>query len=307
MRVFITGGTGLIGTKLIKRLRQRQDEVVLLTRSASKARQSMPDCTIVEGDPTQPGPWMDAAAESDAVINLAGENIFAKRWNEEFKKAMRDSRLKATEHVVQAMARNPRRASGEPKVLVNASAVGYYGAHGDEEIDESHSPSNDVLAQICVDWENTARGVEKHGVRLAILRIGVVLDKDGGALAQLLTPFKLGVGGRAGSGKQWMPWIHHADVVGLFLFALDTSAAQGPINATAPNPVTNSEFTRALGQALHRPTVMPIPGFALKVRFGEVASVVLEGQRVVPKRALELGYAFLFPTIDAALADILQK
>jgi uncharacterized protein (TIGR01777 family) len=306
MRVFITGGTGLIGTRLLGRLGERGDQVVLLTRRPAVARDKVGGGTVVEGDPKQPGPWMDAVADCDAVINLTGENVFGKRWNDDFKKELVASRVKSSENVVQALARSPQTPGGGAKVLVNASAVGYYGPHGDEEIDEGAPPGDDFLAHICIDWEKAARGAEAAGVRLAIMRIGVVLDREGGALATLLTPFKLGVGGPAGSGKQWMPWIHHADVVGLLLFALDNAAAQGPINATAPNPVTNKEFARALGRALHRPAFLPTPGFGLRLMVGEVADVVLTGQRVIPRRALQLGHVFRFPTLDAALADILK-
>jgi uncharacterized protein (TIGR01777 family) len=306
MRVFITGGTGLIGGKLIKRLRERQDQAVVLTRRPAAAREAMADCTVVEGDPTKPGPWMDAVADCDAVVNLAGENIFGKRWGDEFKKVLVESRVKSTENVVQALARSPRTASGAAKALVNASAVGYYGPRGDEEIDESAGPGDDFLARICVEWEKAAQAALPLGVRLAILRIGVVLDKGGGALKTLLTPFKMGVGGPAGSGKQWMPWIHHADMVGLLLLALDNANAAGPINATAPNPVTNKDFGKALGRALHRPAFLPTPGFGLKLLLGEVSGVVLTGQRVLPKQALKLGYVFQFPTIDAALADVVK-
>jgi hypothetical protein len=307
MRVFITGGTGLIGTRLIRRLKERQDEVVLLTRRPAVAREKFPDCTIVEGDPMQPGPWMDAAADCDGVVNLAGENIFGKRWNDEYKKLLTDSRVKTTQHVVQTLGRKPQTASGAGKVLVNASAVGYYGPRGDEEIDESAPAGDDYLARICVVWEKEALAAQALGVRVALVRIGVVLAREGGALAGMLTPFKLGVGGPAGSGSQWFPWVHGEDVVGIMLLALDNPAAQGPINAAAPNPVTNREFSKALGRALHRPAFMPVPGFALRLRFGEVADVILTGQRVLPKRALELGYPFKFPTIDAALADILKS
>ncbi len=306
MRVFVTGGTGLIGPKLVKRLRDRQDQVVLLTRRAAAAREKFKDCTVVEGDPTQPGPWQDAVADCDAVVNLAGENIFAKRWNDDFKKVLTESRVKSADNVVQALARNPRTASGTPKILVNASAIGFYGPHGDEEVDEDTPHGNDTLAKVCVEWEKAARAAQPLGVRTSMVRIGVVLDKEGGALAQLLTPFKLGAGGPAGSGKQWFPWIHYADVVGILLLALDNGAAQGPINATAPNPVTNKEFGKALGRALSRPAFLPTPGFALKLMLGEVAEVILTGQRVLPKRAQQLGYPFLFPTLDAALADILK-
>jgi hypothetical protein len=306
MRVFITGGTGLIGSRLIPRLRQRQDEVVVLTRRAAAARAKMPDCTIVEGDATQPGPWQEAVAGCDAVVNLAGESIFARRWSDDFKRVLFDSRVKSTVNVVEALGRNPRMASGAGKVLVNASAVGYYGPRGDEEIDETTPPGDDVLARICVEWEAAAWAAESHGVRVCTVRTGVVLDREGGALAQLLTPFKLGLGGPAGSGKQWLPWIHHADEVGILLLGLDNPAATGPMNATAPNPVTNREFGKALGRALHRPAFFPTPGFVLRLTLGEVATVVLDGQRVLPRRVQELGYSFQFPTIDAALADILK-
>jgi uncharacterized protein len=306
MRVFITGGTGLIGTRLIQRLRQRQDQVVLLTRRPGQARERFgSDCAIVEGDPMQPGTWMDAAADCDAAINLAGESLFSRRWNDDFKALLRDSRVRSTEHVVKALAKNPRTASGGPKVLVNASAIGYYGPRGDEEIGEDGAPGDDTLAHLCVAWEQAARQAEASGMRVAMVRVGVVLDKSGGALAKMLTPFKLGAGGPIGSGKQWMSWIHNDDMVGILLLALDHADARGPINGTAPNPVPNKEFGKALGRALHRPSFMPTPAFALRLMMGEVADVVTTGQRVLPRRAQALGYAFQYPQIDAALANIL--
>ena len=249
--------------------------------------------------------WMDSVAECDAVINLAGENIFARRWNDEFKALLRDSRVKSTENVVHALTKHPRTAPGSAKVLVNASAIGYYGPAGDEELTEDSPPGNDTLARVCIEWENAARAAEAHGVRVAMVRVGVVLDTEGGALKQMLTPFKLFVGGKVGSGKQYVGWIHRDDIVGVFLLALDNADASGPINGTAPNPVTNKEFSKALGRALHRPSVMPTPAFGLRLMLGEVAEVVRTGQRVLPKRALALGYSFQFPEIDAALTNIL--
>jgi uncharacterized protein (TIGR01777 family) len=305
MRVFLTGGTGLIGTRLVGRLRARGDEVKLLTRRPDAVRDKFAGCALVAGDPMSAGPWMDEIGDCDAVINLAGENIFGRRWNDDFKRLLMDSRVKTTGNVVAALARKPTTDAGAAKVLVNASAIGFYGPRGDEELGEDAAPGQDYQAQICVAWEKAARAAEAAGVRVALLRIGVVLDRAGGALAALLTPFKLGVGGRVGSGRQWFAWVHHADIVGLLLLALDHADARGPINGTAPNPVTNYEFTKALGRTLHRPTVLPIPGFALKLRFGEVADVMTTGQRVVPVAALRLGYQFQFPTIDAALADVL--
>jgi uncharacterized protein (TIGR01777 family) len=310
MRIFVTGGTGLVGSRLIRRLRERQDEIVLLSRRPAAAQEQLgAEGQVVEGDPMQPGPWMDALHQCDAVIHLAGENIFHHRWNKEFKDLLFDSRVKSTEHVVQALARSPRTAAGAAKILVNASAIGYYGPHGDEELTEDSPPGHDFLAHVCVDWEQAARAAQVHGIRVAMVRIGVVLDKAGGALAKLLTPFKFGAGGPIGwtpwSGNQVMSWIHHADLVGIFLLALDQAAATGPINGTAPQPVTNREFGRALGRALHRPALVPTPPLALRVMLGEVASVIATGQRVLPKQALALGYRYRFPSIDAALADIL--
>ncbi|HEV3116655.1 MAG TPA: TIGR01777 family oxidoreductase [Gemmataceae bacterium] len=307
MKVFVTGGTGLIGSRLIKRLLERQDSVVLLTRSAETARARFGDtCQIVEGDPLKRGDWMDAVPDCDAVVNLAGESLFRKRWNPKFLVRITESRLKTTEHIVHALIRKPERPAGGHKVFVNASAVGYYGALGDEEVVEDHVHGHDKLAELCVDWEKTALSAEPLGVRVVTTRTGVVLDRDGGALRQMLTPFKLFVGGPIGSGKQWMSWIHHADMTGLLLFALDNAQVSGPMNATAPNPVTNKEFARALGRALHRPSFLPTPKFALRLALGKVAKVITTGQRVIPKKALSLGYQFQFPTLDAALADLFK-
>jgi uncharacterized protein (TIGR01777 family) len=304
MRIFVTGGTGLVGTRLVRRLRERNDEVYLLTRRPDFARQQFSDCAIVEGDPMQPGPWMDAVRACDAVVNLAGENVFGRRWSADFKTLLHDSRVKSTENVVQALNQNPRTPAGEAKVLVNASAIGYYGPHGDEELAEDSPPGDDALAHVCIAWEKAAREVEKSGVRLAILRIGAVLDKEGGALKHMLTPFKMFVGGPVGSGRQYVSWIHHADLTGLILLPLDNGAVRGPVNGTAPNPVTNKQFSKALGRALHRPSFMRTPRFMLRVMLGEVAGLVTTGQRVLPRKALELRYQFKFPEIDSAMRDV---
>jgi uncharacterized protein (TIGR01777 family) len=305
MRIFLMGGTGLVGSRLIERLRLRQDDLVLLTRRPDVGRDKLVGSgAVVEGDPTVPGPWMERVAECDAVINLVGENIFARRWNAEFKKRLYDSRIQATDHVAQALAKHPHTASGAAKVLVNASAIGYYGPRGDEELTEDSPPGDDFLARICIDWEKAARSAESAGVRVVVLRIGIVLDRRG-ALAKMLTPFKLFVGGPVGSGRQWMSWIHHHDVVGLLLLALDNAEVRGPINTTAPHPVTNREFSKALGRALGRPSIMRTPKFALRVLMGEVAGLVTTGQRVLPRRAEALGYPFQFSDIDGALRDVL--
>jgi uncharacterized protein (TIGR01777 family) len=306
MRVFVTGGTGLIGRRLVVALKARGDVPVVLTRRYAEARQMFgPDVTLVEGDPMKAGDWQGAVADADAVVHLAGENVFARRWHAEFKKLLYESRTFSTREIVEALRRRPRTPDGRSKVLVNASAIGWYGPHGDEELDETAPPATDFMAQICVGWEKEARAAEAFGVRVALVRVGVVLDREGGALAKLLTPFKLCVGGPVGSGRQYMSWIHHADMVGIFLLALDHAEAKGPLNGTAPEPVTNKQFSKALGRALHRPAFFWTPAFGLRLMLGEVAQIVTTGQRVLPKRPLALGYQYKFPTLDAALKDIL--
>jgi uncharacterized protein len=305
MRIFVTGATGLVGRRLVRALHERGDQAVILTRRADHARELFGNnASVVEGDPMRSGPWMDTVADCDAVIHLAGENVFARRWNADFKKLLRDSRILSTQHVVEALRRRPLRADGQAKVLVNASAIGYYGPHGDEKLTEDSEPGSDFLAQLCVEWERAACAAESAGVRVAMVRVGVVLDKEGGALAKMLTPFRLFAGGPVGSGRQWMSWIHYDDLVNLFLFAVDNAQVQGALNGTAPNPVTNREFSKALGRVLHRPSFVWTPQAALRIVLGEVADIVATGQRVLPKRALELGYSFQYPRLDAALAHI---
>lgn len=310
MRVFITGATGVVGRRLIRRLIKRGDQVVALSRQADAWEKVGQDVTIVVGDPNESGEWQTTLAECDAVVNLAGAGIFDRRWNDEYKTVMRDSRLNTTNNVVTAMAKTDSKA----KILVSPSAVGYYGAHGDEEITESSPHGDEFLARVCVQWEEAALAAQTHGVRVAIIRIGIVHDNLGGALAQLLLPFKLGLGGPIGMalnprdwGRQYWPWIHYADLCGIFLLALDNPDAKGPMNGTAPNPVTNKEFAKSLGRVLGRPAFAPMPTFALKVLLGQVAEVIATGQRVLPKKALELGYQFGFPEIEAALRDLLKK
>src|SRR5262245_44761302 len=310
MRVFVTGGTGLIGARLVRTLRKRGDEVVVLSRRPDAWESVGPDCTIIQGDPTVPGPWQDRIRDCDGVVNLAGAGIFDQRWTREYKQLIRDSRVKSTANVVDAL----RKSGGTGKVLVNASAIGYYGPHGDEELDESRPPGRDFMAGVCVEWEAASRGAEAVGTRVAMIRTGIVHDARGGALKQLLLPFKLGLGGPVGMalrpkdwGRQYWSWIHHADLIGIFLLALDHREASGPINGTAPHPVTNKEFARAFGKVLGRPAFAPTPALALRLMLGEVADVVATGQRVLPRKALALGYQFQFPTIDAALAELFAR
>ncbi len=305
MRVFVTGATGLIGTRLVRQLHSRGDQPVVLSRRAGHARQVFgAPVEVVEGDPMQAGAWMNTIADCDAVVHLAGENVFARRWSTRFKQLLIDSRVKSTQNVAEALLRKPLTSTGQPKVLVNASAIGIYGPRGDEEITEESAPGNDFLARLCVDWEKEARRVELAGIRSVQVRVGVVLDRQGGALAKMLVPFRLFAGGTVGSGKQWMAWIHHTDMVRLFLLALDSPDCRGPLNGTGPHPVINKLFMKALGKAVHRPSFVWTPGFALRLGLGEVANVVTTGQRVLPKKALELGYVFTYPTLNAALAQL---
>lgn len=307
MRVFLTGGTGLVGTRIVKKLVERGDQPVVLTRNANKAQKTFGSgVEIVEGNPKEAGEWVHIASGCEGAINLAGANLFDKRWNDSFKQEMRESRLLTTEHLVQAMAAQPS-ATGKAKALVSTSAIGYYGPQEEEELTEDNPPGSDYMAKLCLDWEKQAMEASEKGVRVTLPRVGIVLDKEGGALATLWTPFKLGIGGKVGSGKQWMSWIHHEDLTNLYLFLLDNENAQGPYNATAPNPVRNKEFTKALGRAMKRPTILPVPAFMLRLALGEVADVVAKGQRVLPKKALDQGFSFQFPQIEEALLDIVRK
>jgi uncharacterized protein (TIGR01777 family) len=307
MRVFVAGGTGLVGGRLVPRLLERKYEVVLLTRRPDVARQKFgTTCLIVGGDPMEPGAWQDALAECEAAVNLVGEGVFSRRWRAAFKELLRTSRVRSTENIVAALTGRPAGSSGRAKILVNASAIGYYGPHGDEELAEDAPPGHDMLARLCVDWENAAHAAAGHGVRVVLIRVGVVLDREGGALKQMLFPFKMFLGGPVGSGRQWVSWIHHADLVDMILFGIDCERAAGPMNGTAPNPVTNKELAGVLGRALHRPSFMPTPKFALRIMLGEVAGLVTTGQRVLPRKAMELGFRFRFPEIAGALQDIIH-
>jgi hypothetical protein len=302
MKVFLTGGSGLIGARLCKTLLDRGDSAVVLTRDPDRARGKLPaGCTLVAGDPAVPGDWMKSVDGCDAVVNLAGENLFARRWRAWFKQLIRDSRVLSTQNVVRAIEQSAAR----PKVLVQGSAVGYYGFHEDQILDEASPPGDDFLGRTCVEWESAAKPVEALGLRLVLFRTGVVMDKEGGALAQMVRPFRWFVGGPVGSGRQYIPWIHWADQVGLILFALDNAAVCGPLNATAPSPQTNYDFSKTLGRVLHRPSFMKAPGFMLRLILGEVADLVRKGQRVVPRKAEALGYKFQFSEAEAALRDIL--
>jgi uncharacterized protein (TIGR01777 family) len=317
MRVFIAGGTGLIGTRLVRELMARGDQPVVLSRRASAVsdRPEFRGVEVVQGDPTEPGDWESAIDGCNAVINLAGASIFSKRWSDEVKRTIRDSRVKSTTQLVKAV----RAADRRPSVFVLGAAIGYYGPTRDEELTESSPPGSDFMARVCVEWEAAARPVSEGGTRLAIIRTGVVLAREEGALGVMTPLFKWLPGGAApvgsgsnpivpATGQQWLSWIHLTDIVGLFLLALDRSDASGPINGTAPNPVRNVEFSRALARVLHRP-FLPIgpPDALLRIVLGELAQAVSKGQRVIPEKAKDLGYRFTFDDVNAALNDLLGR
>jgi hypothetical protein len=297
VRVFVTGATGLVGRALCAELVRRGDAVVALSRSPDASRRLPPGVAVIAGDPGVAGPWQDALAQADACVNLAGEPLDA-RWNAERKRRFRASRVDATRNVAAVL-----RERG-PAVLVSASAVGFYGDRGDEVLDEGSAPGDDFLAELCRAWEAEAAAAAPRA-RVALLRIGIALAADGGALPRMVRPFRLFAGGPLGDGSAYQPWIHLADVVGIALLALDDARASGPINATGPEPVRNRDLARAIGRVLSRPSLLPAPAAAIRLVVGEMAGVVLASQRVLPRRALELGYRFRFPKAEAALRDLL--
>ncbi|MEO7197945.1 MAG: TIGR01777 family oxidoreductase [Solirubrobacterales bacterium] len=299
MKVLITGATGTIGGAVVEALLARGDEVVGLTRDPERARRVGSRVTWHAWNPTKESPPGEAFAGVDGVINLVGEPI-NQRWTDEAKRRILESRETATRNLVAAMLT----AKDAPGVLVSGSAVGYYGDRGDELVDESTGPGESFDAQVCVAWEAAAKAAQDGGVRVAIIRTGLLLTREAGLLSELLLPFKLGLGGPVAGGRNHMPWISLADEVGIILWALDDDRASGAYNASAPNPVTNREFSKALGRALGRPAVVPVPKLAVKARFGaEFGEVATGGQRAIPRRALDGGYAFRFAEIDAALKD----
>ncbi len=299
MKVTLTGATGLLGTPLVAALKARGDDVVALSRDPDKAGEQL-GVKAYAWDLKDEAVPKEALLGRDAVVHLAGEDV-GQRWNDKTKAAILDSREKSTRSMVHSIFDTKPR----PPALICASASGYYGARGDEPVDEREPPGRDWLAEVCIRWERQAE-TAKVGTRLVIVRTGIVLDADGGALAKMLPPFKAGVGGPIGSGKQYMPWIHLDDLVGIYMAAIDNPTFQGPINASAPEPVTNKVFVKALGRAINRPAVAPVPGFTVKLLYGEMSQIVLTGQRMVPGRAAELGYAFEHPDLDEALRDTLH-
>ncbi len=326
MRVTLTGATGLIGTTLVAQLVGDGAEVTVLSRDPARAEAELGVPAVGWNPLSEPAP-KQALAGRDAVVHLAGENV-AQRWSASAKRAIRESRTSGTRHLVEGLSACATSAEGggggggggsgrggqpgsegdggRPTVLVSASAIGYYGSHGEEPLDEEAPPGSDFLAQVCVAWETQARAAQKLGMRAVQVRTGVVLDPRGGALAKMLPPFRMGVGGPVAGGRQYVSWIHVDDLVGVIRTALSDERWSGPVNGTAPEPVTNRELSHALGRALHRPALLPVPGAALALLYGEMAQIVTTGARVLPAKPLMLGYEFHHPHLDEALGAALS-
>lgn len=296
MNILITGGTGFIGTPLSRELGKSGHIAVVTTRRQSDSKEKL------TWNPPDLIP-SDVIAKFDAVINLAGEPIAPGRWTKERKERILSSRINTTRALVESM----KNARERPKVLISASAIGYYGAHGDEYVTEDTQPASDFLADVCRQWESEALRAKELGIRVVLVRIGGVLEFDGGALPQMIIPFKFFLGGPIGSGRQWFSWIHRDDVVGIIKYSLENESISGPVNSTAPTPVTNKEFSDALGKALGKPSWLAVPGFMVKLTLGELGSVLLTGQRVLPEKALKAGYKFKYTDVNEALRVIFRR
>jgi len=297
MKILITGATGLIGKALQKALREKGHELLLASRKEPK------DSSYVQWDIEKGFTEPERLEGIDGVIHLAGESISALRWTDEKKKAIRESRVLGTRNIVDTISDLKQR----PRVLIAASAIGFYGDRGDEELTETSKPGKNFLADVCREWEAEARRAEDSGVRTVLLRTGIVLSRDGGALGTMLTPFKLGLGGVIGDGKQWMSWISLPDHIDAILFALENENVRGALNSVSPNPVTNQEFTTVMGEVLYRPTFIPVPEFAVNLMFGEMGeALLLDSTRVIPKRLEDAGFKFKFPDLKKALENAVK-
>jgi uncharacterized protein (TIGR01777 family) len=299
MNIVIAGASGFVGTALSRFLLEAGHQVTGLGTRASHALQSSASFRWIAADTTGPGPWQDVVHKADAVVNLTGRTI-AKRWTRAYKQTIVESRIGTTRNIVEAM-------HGRAQILVSTSAVGYYGDRGETILDEQAPPADDFLGRLAVDWEKTARQAEEQGVRVAIMRFGVVLGAGGGALAQMQPAFRRFAGGPLGGGRQWLAWIHMADLLSAVQFLIDRQAAQGPYNFCAPGVVRQKAFAEALGAALGRPAVIPAPAAALRLVMGEMAGILLASQRVVPERLMAEGFDFRFPQVGPALADLVER
>ncbi|MEW6162544.1 MAG: TIGR01777 family oxidoreductase [Nitrospirota bacterium] len=303
MKIFLTGGTGFIGSILRKELIREGHKITVLARATGKRGDLHDGISFIKGNPNEPGPWQEKVSEHDVIVNLAGASIF-RRWSSKAKKEIFDSRILTTKHVVEALADR----KGKETHLFSASGVGYYGFHGDEVLDENSPPGKDFLAQLTSEWESEARNAEKLGVRVVLCRFGTVLGRKGGALGKMVTVFRLRLGSLWGRGEQWFSWIHERDVVNIFLFLLKDKKLEGPVNFTASNPVRNIELTKFLGEVLQKTSFIPaVPDFVFTSILGEFANVFLKGQRVFPRKLLENGFGFQFPTLKEALLDLIES
>lgn len=299
MKIMITGGLGFVGTQLSRRLLEEGHELTVVDHSPMPRDDTPEAVNYISADTSVAGPWQAQVSEQDAVINLAGVSIFG-RWTEETKKRIYDTRVLTTRHVAAAMP------EGRTAVLCSTSAVGYYGFHGDEMLTEEDPAGDDFLARVCVDWENEARKAAAKGVRVVLTRFGIVLGKTGGALGQMIPAFKKFVGGPLGSGEQWFSWIHMTDLLRAFLFVLDQTGVEGPVNFCAPHPVRNKTLAKTLGKVMSRPAFVKTPALAIRLALGEFGSVLLKGQRVLPKKLLDQGFEFRYPQLEAALQAVLE-
>lgn len=300
MKVMIVGATGFVGANLTRLLVESGHEVTMLARGATPELETSPKIKALAADAMKPGPWQEKVQEHSTIVNLAGVSVFA-RWDEAYKNLIRDSRILTTRNVVEAI---PSGANGGI-TLINASGAGIYGDRGDEELDENSTLGADFLAGLAKDWEQEAIKGEAKGARVVRARIGIVLGSGGGALPQMILPFKFLAGGPVGSGEHWIPWIHIDDICRAFMFVMENTGASGPFNFTAPNPVKNRDFSRAIGKVLGRPSFLPAPAFMLKLVLGEFGEVALQSQRAIPKALEAIGFEFRFPQIHAALKDLL--
>lgn len=299
MKIFIAGGTGFVGTSLTERLLQRGHDVTIISSSGKTRLPERSSLHCIQADTTKAGDWQNNLGDFDVIVNLAGRSIFH-LWSDAYKDSIYSSRIETTRNIVAALP------NGSDAVLLNASAAGYYGDQGDAELSEESSGGEDFLAKVCRDWEAEAFGARKKGARVAVMRFGVVLGAQGGAIATMKTPFFFGMGGPIGSGRQWFPWIHIQDLVEAIIFLIDGSGLQGPFNFAAPGCVRQKDFARTLGKTMKRPAFMPAPAWVMKTVLGEFGQSLLQGQRVVPKALRETGFLFSFPDLNGALKDILH-
>jgi len=302
-KIVITGSTGLIGKKLVQALLDRNDEVIIFSRDIKKAKSILPNVKeFVEWDYHKPEKWKSKLENVDAVVHLAGTNLFSKRWNDKFKRAVLESRVVSTKNLIDSI----KSCANKPKVFVSASGIGYYGDCGERVLNENSPKGNDFLADVCEVWENESAKVETSGVRSVQIRTGLVLSSEDGALKQMLPPFKFFIGGPLGNGKQWASWLHIEDIVGIYLFAIDNKNLSGAVNAASANTVTMKELAQTLGKVLHRPSFFPVPKFILKLVVGEASEVVTASQRVCVEKLLKSGYKFKFEKLEEALIDLLR-